>query len=92
MPTKVNVVNDMLTSYRAKLAVDGKKDLLELIAQVQEDVKDKVRLGVELSDVQAAKIIDIANASIAAHNSKVTLPLIDKEQFITDFNAAADPE
>lgn len=92
MPTKVDLVNSMLTSYRAKLAVDGKKDLLDLIAQVQEDLKDKVRLGVALSAEQAATIIDAANAGIVAHNTKVTLPLIDKDQFITDFNAATDPE
>jgi len=92
MPTKVDVVNNMLTNYRAKLAVDGKKDLLELISQVQEDVKDKVRLGVPLSSEVAGAIIDAANAGIAAHNTKVTLPTIDKAQFIADFEAATDPE
>jgi hypothetical protein len=92
MPTKVDLVNSLLTSYRAKLAVDGKKDLLNLIAQVQEDVKDKVRFGVALSVEQAAAIIDDANACITSYNTKVTLPFIDKDQFIADFNAATNPE
>lgn len=77
MATKKEILKGLTNSYRAKLAADNKRDLIDALDAADEDITDKIRLGVALDDATAADLANSANAKIATYNTAVTLPLID---------------
>lgn len=92
MATKQQILQNVISSYRASLAADRAKDLRDFIAEAADTVENKPKYGVELDTATAVALANQANTKITAYNQAVTLPLIDVAQLQAALDSANPAE
>jgi len=94
MATKRDIIQEHITSYRAKLAADnGKADLLDALSNAEKRLEAKSITGQSIDDATAVSIATDAIAKINAYNSQVQLAQIDVAALSAQLaEADSDPE
>lgn len=93
MPTKAQILQETITSYRSRLAARRGKDLSEALDAAEQRISEITNLadrGVKIDDATAQALAADANSKIAAYNAAAVLPAIDIADLGAQLAAADD--